>query len=315
MRDGRGHRRPTTAGRSASLATAEHLRACWFGSAGKEIARQAGKSAAQYGPHKSMGRGRGLRLLCGSARWTEHPGGVEGGDDLAASTRWDGRRRTGAAGLDVYEGYPGCREHVQVVLPGGVIPQPSRWSRCPAPPLRIPAPPALHRPDRPGPTHRWRTRGDPAHGQRHRSVSIAGKYHSVGQHFAGRRITPRLQTTLAHVVLDAALIRTITLTLTPTPTQRARLPGARTPGPAPLLNQRPTRVQRTVSCRGGTQIIDQRIQVGATLCRPDRHHRSRRDHPASLRPPRTLNRACSPHRRKEVTRHKADGHTTNRKTG
>jgi transposase InsO family protein len=34
------------------------------------------------------------------------------------------------------------------------------------------------------------------------TVSIAGKYHSVGQQFAGRRITLRLETTLAHVVLD-----------------------------------------------------------------------------------------------------------------
>jgi hypothetical protein len=56
------------------------------------------------------------------------------------------------------------------------------------------------------------------------------------------------------------LTRTIPLTLTPT--QRARLQGACMPGPAPLLDQRPTRVQRTVSCRGGTQIIGQRVQVG-----------------------------------------------------
>ena len=56
-------------------------------------------------------------------------------------------------------------------------------------------------------------------------VSIAGKYHSVGQQSAGRRITLRLETTLAHIVLDGVLARTITLTLTPT--QRARLQGAR----------------------------------------------------------------------------------------
>jgi hypothetical protein len=82
---------------------------------------------------------------------------------------------------------------------------------------------------------------------------------TVGQHFAGRRITLRLETTLAHVVLDGVLTRTIPLTLSPT--QCARLHGARTPGPAPLFDQRPTRVQRTVSCRGGTQIIGQRVQV------------------------------------------------------
>jgi hypothetical protein len=68
------------------------------------------------------------------------------------------------------------------------------------------------------------------------------------------------ETTLTHVVVDGVLVRTIALTLTPT--QRARLQGARTPGPTPLLDQRPARVQRTVSCRGGTQIIGQRVQVG-----------------------------------------------------
>jgi hypothetical protein len=61
-------------------------------------------------------------------------------------------------------------------------------------------------------------------------------------------------------VLDGVLTRTLPLTLTPI--QRARLQSARIPGPAPLLDQRPTRVQRTVSRRGGTQIIGQRIQVG-----------------------------------------------------
>jgi hypothetical protein len=45
-------------------------------------------------------------------------------------------------------------------------------------------------------------------------------------------------------------------------TQRGHLQGARMPGPAPLLDQHPIRVQRTVSCRGGTQIIGQRVQVG-----------------------------------------------------
>jgi hypothetical protein len=109
-------------------------------------------------------------------------------------------------------------------------------------------------------------------------------------------------------VLDGVLTRTIPLTLSPT--QRAR-----TPGPAPLFDQRPTRVQRTVSCRGGTQIIGQRVQVGlryagqivtieideTTLRVYDQH-----DH-LIKQVPRTS--------RNEVTRHKAYGHTTNQKTG
>jgi hypothetical protein len=38
--------------------------------------------------------------------------------------------------------------------------------------------------------------------------------------------------------------------------------GARTPKPAPLMDQRPARVQRTVSCRGVPKFIGQRVQVG-----------------------------------------------------
>jgi hypothetical protein len=143
-------------------------------------------------------------------------------------------------------------------------------------------------------------------------VSIGGTYHSVGQQFAGRRITLRLEATLAHVVVDGVLVRTIPLTLTPT--QRARLQGARIPGPAPLLDQRPTRVQRTVSCRGGTQIIGQRVQVGlryagqivtievdeTTLRLYDQRNHLIKNVPRTSR--------------KEVRRHKAYGHTTNHTT-
>jgi hypothetical protein len=144
-------------------------------------------------------------------------------------------------------------------------------------------------------------------------VSIAGKYHSVGQHFAGRRITLRLETTLAHVVVDGVLARTIPLTLGPA--QRARLQGARTPGPAPTIDQRPARVQRTVSCRGGTQIIGQRVQVGlryagqiVTIEVDDTTLRVYDQHEHLIKNvPRTS--------RKEVARHKAYGHTTNQKTG
>ncbi|MGH3673924.1 MAG: hypothetical protein ACRDSH_25365 [Pseudonocardiaceae bacterium] len=144
-------------------------------------------------------------------------------------------------------------------------------------------------------------------------VSIAGKYHSVGQQFAGRRITLRLETTLAHVILDGMLTRTIPLTLTPT--QRARLQGARIPGPALLIDQRPIRVQRTVSCRGGTQTIGQRVQVGlryaAQIVTIDIDETTLRvyDHHEHLI--KTVPRTS----RKQVRRHKAYGHTTNHKTG
>jgi hypothetical protein len=114
-------------------------------------------------------------------------------------------------------------------------------------------------------------------------------------------------------VLDGVLSRTIALTLTPT--QRARLQGARTAGPAPIFDQRPTWVQRTVSCRGGTQIIGQRVQVGLLYAgqivtiEVDETTLRVYDHRNHLikHVPRTS--------RKEVRRHKAYGHTTNQKTG
>jgi hypothetical protein len=143
-------------------------------------------------------------------------------------------------------------------------------------------------------------------------VSIAGHYHSVGQQFAGRRITLRLEATVAHVIIDGVLTRTIPLTLTPS--QRARLQGARMPGSTPLLDQPPARVQRTVSCRGGTQIIGQRMQVGlryagqiVTIEVGETTLRvyDQRDH-LIKNVPRTS--------RKEVRRHKAYGHTTNHTT-
>jgi hypothetical protein len=114
-------------------------------------------------------------------------------------------------------------------------------------------------------------------------------------------------------VLDGVLTRTIPLALTPT--QRARLQGARTPGPALLIDRRPTRVQRTVSCRGGTQIIGQRVQVGlryagqiVTIEVDETTLRiyDQRDHLIQT-VPRTS--------RKEVRRHKAYGRTTNHTTG
>jgi hypothetical protein len=114
-------------------------------------------------------------------------------------------------------------------------------------------------------------------------------------------------------VCGGVLARTITLTLTPT--QRARLQGTRTPGSAPVFDQRHARVQRTVSCRGGTQIIGQRVQVGLRYAgqivtiEVDETTLRVYDHREHLikHVPHT---SC-----KEVTRHKAYGHITNQKSG
>ncbi|MBA2474084.1 MAG: hypothetical protein H0V41_18320 [Pseudonocardiales bacterium] len=90
---------------------------------------------------------------------------------------------------------------------------------------------------------------------------------------------------------------------------------ARTPGPAPLLDQRPTQVQRRVSLPRGTHIIGQRVQVGLRYAgqivtiEVDETTLRVYDHRNHLikTVPRTSH--------KEITRHKAYGHTTNRKTG
>lgn len=80
------------------------------------------------------------------------------------------------------------------------------------------------------------------------NVSVAGHHVNVGAQHAGRRITLRLDTDLAHVIVDGALTRTTTLALTPA--QRARLQGAQIAGPPPSPDQRPARTQRRVSARG-----------------------------------------------------------------
>jgi hypothetical protein len=74
-------------------------------------------------------------------------------------------------------------------------------------------------------------------------------------------------------------------------------------------------VQRTVSCRGGTQIIGQRVQVGlryagqTVTIEVDETTLRVYDHRDQLikNVPRTS--------RKEVRRHKAYGHTTHHQTG
>jgi hypothetical protein len=92
------------------------------------------------------------------------------------------------------------------------------------------------------------------------NVSVAGHHVNVGAQHAGRRITLRLDSDLAHVIVDGALTRTTPLALTPA--QRARLQGAQIAGPPPSPDRRPARTQRRVSARGDTQVIGQRVPVG-----------------------------------------------------
>ena len=87
----------------------------------------------------------------------------------------------------------------------------------------------------------------------------------------------------------------------------------RTPGPTPSLDQRPARVQRTVPCRGGTQIIANAPKSDC-LRRTDRDHRGRRDHPWVYDHRDHLIKNVPRASRKEVRRPKAYGHTTNHTT-
>jgi transposase InsO family protein len=91
-------------------------------------------------------------------------------------------------------------------------------------------------------------------------VAIGGIQVPIGAALAGRRVTLRLEGHSAHVITDGHLWRSVPLTLPPA--KRARLQGARQPGPRPSPRPGPIRVQRRVSSRGGIQVIGQRIHVG-----------------------------------------------------
>ncbi len=92
-------------------------------------------------------------------------------------------------------------------------------------------------------------------------VSLGDTALRAGIPLAGQRVTIRLDRDLAHVVLaNGTLWRTTAFTLTPT--KRARLQGARPAGQIPEVSNRPVRVERKVSSRGGIQVTNQRVQVG-----------------------------------------------------
>jgi hypothetical protein len=82
----------------------------------------------------------------------------------------------------------------------------------------------------------------------------------IGSPLAGRRVTLRLEEHTAHVIADGQLWRSVPFTLPAA--KRARLQGARQPGPPPAPRPGPVRVQRRVSSRGGIQVIGQRVHVG-----------------------------------------------------
>jgi hypothetical protein len=91
-------------------------------------------------------------------------------------------------------------------------------------------------------------------------IGLAGRRHPVGSHFAGRRLTIRLDHGLLQLVDQGVLLRSLLNPLTPV--EQTRLRDARPAGPPPIPAAEPTRVQRRVSCRGALVIAKQRVHVG-----------------------------------------------------
>jgi hypothetical protein len=91
-------------------------------------------------------------------------------------------------------------------------------------------------------------------------ISLAGRQHPVGYHFAGRRLTVRLDHGLLQLVNDGVLSRSLPNPLTPA--EVARIRDARPAGPAPQPASEPVRVERRVSSRGAIVVAGQRIHVG-----------------------------------------------------
>ncbi|GIF67445.1 hypothetical protein Ais01nite_54800 [Asanoa ishikariensis] len=91
-------------------------------------------------------------------------------------------------------------------------------------------------------------------------VSLACRQHPVGYHFAGRRLTMRLDHSLLQLIDDGVLLRSLPNPLTPA--EVARIRDARPAGPAPQPAPEPVRVERRVSSRGAIVVAGQRIHVG-----------------------------------------------------
>jgi transposase InsO family protein len=91
-------------------------------------------------------------------------------------------------------------------------------------------------------------------------IGLAGRRHPVGSHFAGRRLTIRLDRGLLQLVDHGVLLRSLPNPLTPA--EHARLRDARPAGSPPAPAAEPLRVQRRVSCRGALAVAGQRIHVG-----------------------------------------------------
>lgn len=91
-------------------------------------------------------------------------------------------------------------------------------------------------------------------------IGLAGRQHPVGIHFAGRRVTVRLDRGLLQLADQGTLLRSLPNPLTPA--EQARIRDARPAGPPPAPAAEPLRVERRVSCRGALVVAKQRVHVG-----------------------------------------------------
>jgi hypothetical protein len=88
-------------------------------------------------------------------------------------------------------------------------------------------------------------------------ISLVGRQHPLGYHFAGRRLTVRLGPGLLQLVQDGMLLRSLPSPLTPSELARTR--DARPP-PQPAAE--PVQVERRVSSPSAITIARQRIHIG-----------------------------------------------------
>jgi transposase InsO family protein len=93
-------------------------------------------------------------------------------------------------------------------------------------------------------------------------ITLAGRQHPIGYHFAGRRVTVRIDRGILQITADGVLLRSLPNPLTPADLTRIR--DARPAGPPPQPAPEPVRVERRVSCRGSLAVARQRIHVGMT---------------------------------------------------
>ena len=91
-------------------------------------------------------------------------------------------------------------------------------------------------------------------------VSVAGRYHAVGSHLAGQRVTLRLQGQIMHVLAGAKLLRSLPCGLPVAELHRLR--GARPVPRHPLIVTEQITVQRRVSTRGSIRVVNQAVQLG-----------------------------------------------------